>query len=163
MVKVVSEGSADKYAGQNSTFALYCYKSADLCDLLLEPWFIEGLHELRTETKKKNYARKCCLKMSPEDDNCPFILSNLTFAHFSHYLTMQKAAKGKGRGMAMSLSNATYEQTQIALKHLFRMSKYKMEMSFLEELKQFLLGMKLGWKCRRHGGKFHPEWLNLAT
>ena len=88
MAKVVSEGSADKYAGQNSVLALYCYKSADLCDLLLEPWFIEGLHKLRTETKMKNYARKCCLKMSQEDDNCPFILSNLTFAQFSHYLTL---------------------------------------------------------------------------
>ena len=93
---------------------------------------------------------------------CLFILSNLTFAHFSHYLTLRKAAKGKGRGTAMSLGNATYEQTQSALKHLFRMSKYKMEMSFLEELKQFLLGMKLGWKCWRHVGDM-PTWRQISS
>ena len=80
MAKVVSRKSTVLYAQQNSIFALFCYASADhLRDLLLEPWFIEGLNALKSATQKKKYAKNCCLDMSPDDDNCPFILSNLTF------------------------------------------------------------------------------------
>ena len=34
--KVISMQSADKYAGQNATFAMFCYKSDELWDTLLE-------------------------------------------------------------------------------------------------------------------------------
>jgi hypothetical protein len=80
--------------------------------------------------------------MSPQDDNCPFILSNLTFEQFSDFVTQRKARRGKGRGLSMSLGNASYEQSQSALKHLFRMSKYTMRTNFFDNLKQFTKGIR---------------------
>ena len=80
--------------------------------------------------------------MSPQDDNCPFILSNLTFEQFSDFVTQRKARRGKGRGLSMSLGNASYEQSQSALKHLFRMSKYAMQTNFFDNLKQFTKGIR---------------------
>ncbi len=53
MAKVVSNQSADKYAWQNSMFALFCYESAELQDVLLEPWFIDGLSMHAKENAKK--------------------------------------------------------------------------------------------------------------
>ena len=79
--------------------------------------------------------------MSPEDDNCPFILSNLTFVHFSDFVMQHKACRGKSQGQAMSLGNSLYEQSQSALKHLFRMSKYAMAPNFFKNLKQFTKGI----------------------
>jgi hypothetical protein len=79
--------------------------------------------------------------MSLEDNNCPFILSNLTFPHFSNFVRQQKARKGKSRGKAMCIRNPSYKQCQSALKHLFRMSKYKMEPD-LNHLKQFMKGIR---------------------
>ena len=142
MSKVVSKQSADKYSGQNSIFAMYLYDSAELRDLLLEPSFVRGLDALATNSQKKKYAKQCCLDMSPGDDNCPLILLNLTFIHFSTFVTLRKARKGKHRGKAMSLGNASYEQAQSALKHLFRMSKYSMDPDFFTELKQFTKGIR---------------------
>ena len=136
MSKVVSKQSADKYSGQNSIFAMYLY------DSLLEPSFVRGLDALATNSQKKKYAKQCCLDMSPGDDNCPLILLNLTFIHFSTFVTLRKARKGKHRGKAMSLGNASYEQAQSALKHLFRMSKYSMDPDFFTELKQFTKGIR---------------------
>jgi hypothetical protein len=63
--KVVSTQSANKYAGQNSMFALFCYESAELRDVLLELWFIDGLSMYAKEDAKKKYAKKCCMIMSP--------------------------------------------------------------------------------------------------
>ncbi len=103
----------------------------------MELWFIQHLDKHATETQKKKYAKNCCLVMSPEDNNCPFILSNLTFTHFSNFFMQQKACKGKSQGEAMCLGNSLYKQCQSALKHLFRMSKYNMEPDFFEHLKQF--------------------------
>ena len=80
--------------------------------------------------------------MCPQDDNCPFILSNLTFEQFSDFVTQRKARRGKARGLAMSLGNASYEQSQSALKHLFRMSKYAMQTNFFDDLKQFTKGIR---------------------
>ena len=80
--------------------------------------------------------------MCPADNNCPFVLSNLTFNHFSNFVTQRKARKGKHRGKTMSLGNASYEQCQSALKHLFRMSIYTMDPDFFTELKQFTKGIR---------------------
>ena len=66
MAKIVSKKSANKYLRQHSMFAIFLYDSADLHELLLEPWFIQGLAVLATDTQKKKYAKQCCLKMSPE-------------------------------------------------------------------------------------------------
>jgi hypothetical protein len=108
MAKVVSTKSAVLYAQQNSIFVLFCYETADhLRDLLLEPWFIEGLNACESATQKKKYAKNCCLDMSPDDDNCPFILSNLTFVIFSDFVTQRKARKGKSRGKSMCLGNSS--------------------------------------------------------
>jgi len=142
MSKVVSKQSADKYSGQNSIFAMYLYDSPELCDLLLEPSFVRGLDALASDSAKKKYAKQCCLDMSPADDNCPLILSNLTFILFSTFVTLQKARKGKHHRKAMSLGNASYEQAQSALKHLCRMAKYSMDPYFFTELKQFTKGIR---------------------
>ena len=56
MAQCVATNSSNKYAGQISGFAMFRFDSTELRDHLLEPWFIEGLHELQTETKKKNYS-----------------------------------------------------------------------------------------------------------
>ena len=136
MAKVVSVQSSNKYAGQNSIFAMFCYESAELCDALMEQWFVDKLRLITTENAKKKYAKSCCMNMSPEDDNCLFILSNLMFNHFSNFVTQRKACRGKHQGKAMSLENALYEQSQSALKHLFRMSKYAMQPNFFNNLKQ---------------------------
>ena len=79
--------------------------------------------------------------MNPEDDNCPFKLSNLTFGHCSDFITQRKACKRKHRSEGMSLGNASYEQLQSALKHLFHMSKYDMQLDFFDNLKQFTKGI----------------------
>jgi hypothetical protein len=87
-----------------------------------------------------------CKRLSPQpqDDNCPFILSNLTFEQFSDFVTQHKTCRGKGRGLSilMSLGNASYKQSQSALKHLFRMSKYAMQTNFFDNLKQFTKGIR---------------------
>ena len=98
MAKVISMQSADKYAGQNATFVMFCYKSDKLQDALLEKWFIENLGNIANQNAKKTYAKSCCLNMSPEDNNCPFILSNLTFVHFSNFVMQRKACRGKSQG-----------------------------------------------------------------
>ena len=141
MSKVISLQSTNKYAGQNATFALFCYHSDKLRDVLLEPWFIAEIGLFATEYAKQRFAKDCCVKMCPDDDNCPFILSNLTFAQFSNFVTQRKARRGKGRGTSMSLGNASYEQSQSALKHLFHMSKYVMQTNFFDDLKQFTKGI----------------------
>jgi len=142
MSKVISLQSTNKYAGQNATFALFCYHSDELRDVLLEPWFIAEIGLFATEYVKQRFAKDCCVKMCPDDNNCPFILSNLTFAQFSDFITQRKARRGKGRGTSMSLGNASYEQSQSALKHLFCMSKYVMQTNFFDDLKQFTKGIR---------------------
>jgi hypothetical protein len=91
---------------------------------------------------RKKYAKECCLSSSPEDDNCPFILSNLSFAQFSDFLATRTSRTGKHQGQVLKLSNASYEQSQSALKHLFRMSKYQMHSAFTAQLKQFTKGIR---------------------
>ncbi len=81
MGKVVATKSALNYAYQNASFALFCYESEVLRDLLLEPWFILRLTELTMPTAKKKYVQECLLICSGEDNNCPFILSNFIFPH----------------------------------------------------------------------------------
>jgi len=83
MAQCVATNSSNKYAGQNSGFAMFCFDSTVLRDHLLEPWFIEGMIPIEKPNDRKKYAKECCLSSSPEDDNCPFILSNLSFAQFS--------------------------------------------------------------------------------
>lgn len=62
MAQCVAKQSADKYAGQNAGFAMFCYTSDELRDLLLEPWFIEGIDEINRTYDRKQNAKKCCLK-----------------------------------------------------------------------------------------------------
>ena len=85
MAKVVSVQSSNKYAGQNPIFAMFCYKSAELRDDLLEQWFVDKLRTITNENAKKKYTKSCCMNMSPEDNDCPFILSNPMFSHFSNF------------------------------------------------------------------------------
>jgi hypothetical protein len=99
------------------------------------------MRKIKKLNDRKKYAKVCCLRSSPEDDNCPFILSNLTFAQFSNYLAKRTSRTGKHQEQVLKMSNALYEQSQSAIKHLFRMSKYKMHSSFTCHLKQFTKGI----------------------
>jgi hypothetical protein len=58
MSKVISLQSTTKYAGQNATFAIFCYHSIELRDDLLEPWFIEEVSLQATEFVKQRHAKK---------------------------------------------------------------------------------------------------------
>ena len=142
MGKIVAKNSARNYARQNTHFVLYCFESADLRDRLLEPWFVEKLEECRNVSARKKYAMNCFESMRAEDDNCPFVLSNLTFAHFSTFLSTRTRTRGKARGKPNSLGIASFDQAKSALVHLFRMSKYKMLVDFSEKLKMFMKGLK---------------------
>ncbi len=53
MLKVISSQSTTKYAGQNATFAIFCYHSIELREVLLEPWFIEEVSLQATEFFKQ--------------------------------------------------------------------------------------------------------------
>ena len=133
MGKVVSAQSARNYSYQNIVFALFCYESDELRSHLLESWFIERMPQFPSE--KKTYVKECLLACSPEDDNCPFILCNLTFAHFSNFLSTRTRRKGKNKGQENSLGNAFYDQAKSALIHLFQMSKYDISKDLAEKLK----------------------------
>ena len=111
MSKVISVQSTKKYAGQNATFAFFCYHSEKLWNVLLEPWFIEEVRLQATAHAKQQCVKEMCVKMCPQDDNCPLILSNLTFEQFSDFVTQHKARRGKGRGLTMSLGNASYKES----------------------------------------------------
>ncbi len=97
MGKVVATKSAINYAYQNSLFALFCYGNEVLRETLLEPWFTRGLAQCTTSKAKKN-LQDCFLACSAEDNNCPFILSNLTFPHFSNFLSTRTRTRGKNKG-----------------------------------------------------------------
>jgi hypothetical protein len=73
--------------GQNAAFALFCHDTDEWRDHLLESWFVERLAKFAMLTKKKKYAQECFLACSREEDLCPFILLNLTFVHFSNFLS----------------------------------------------------------------------------
>ena len=59
MSKVISSQSTTMYAGQNATFAIFCYHSIELRDDLLEPWFIEEVSLQATEFAKQRHAKIC--------------------------------------------------------------------------------------------------------
>jgi hypothetical protein len=99
MGKVVAKKSSINYAHQNLSFALYCHESDELRSTLFELWFAQRLQEpFATATARKKYVQECLLGMSPEDDNCPFILSNLSFAHFSNFLSTRTRSRGNRNG-----------------------------------------------------------------
>jgi hypothetical protein len=142
MGKIIAKASARTYARQNAHFALYCFESAELRDCLLEPWFVEKLGECRNVSAQKKYAYKCFEIMGAEDDNCPYVLSELTFAHFSAFLSTRTRTRGKNKGQPNSLGIASFDQAKSALVHLFRMSKYKMLEQMSDKLKMFMKGLK---------------------
>jgi hypothetical protein len=142
MAKVIRAGSAAKYAGQNAIFSMFCLDSAKLRASLLKQWFVDNISTYLKLHKKHKYVKEFCLKMNPEDDNCPFKLSNLTFSHSSDVITQWKARKEKNHSKAMFLGNASYKQSPSALKHLFCMSKYAMQSDFFDNLPQFTKGIR---------------------
>jgi hypothetical protein len=141
MGKCVALQSTQKYAGQNSIFAEYCYNNDEYRDLL-QPWFRQQMETFDTAGKRLKYAKQCMVAMSPEDDNCPFILSDLSFAQFSDYLERRTSRRGKNKGKDNSLGMSTIEQAKSALRNLFRFSNYEMSPSMEVLLKQFLSGKK---------------------
>ncbi len=87
--KIIAKNSAQNYACQNTHFALYCFESTKLrivsCSHGLSS--VKNLQKCRSISEKTKYAMDCFEHMSAEDDNCPFLMSNLTFAHFSTFLS----------------------------------------------------------------------------
>ena len=65
-------------------------------------------------------------------NNCPIILSSLTFNIFSHYLTTRRK-KNK-----CYLDKTTYGGIRNALTHLFRSSGQEMEDTMMKEMSQFM-------------------------
>jgi hypothetical protein len=85
--KVVAKKLPINYTYQNSAFAYFCHQNDKLQSLLIELWFIEWLDEsFATPSAQKRFVQECFFAMSPEDDNCPFILLNLTVVHLSNFL-----------------------------------------------------------------------------
>jgi len=64
MAQVISKRSAEKYAGQNAIFAMFCFDSAELRACLLEEWFVEKVTACRTMREKQKYAKDCLINMS---------------------------------------------------------------------------------------------------
>ena len=106
----------------------------------MEPWFTRVLAQCTTSKTKTKYLQDCFLACSAEDNNCPFILSNLIFPHFSNFLLIRTRARGKTKGS--SLGVASYDQAKSKLIHLYRMSKYDIPSDFAGNLKIFMKGMK---------------------
>ena len=90
MGKVVATKSAINYAYQNGSFALFCYGNEVLREKMLEPWFTRGLAQRTTSKAKTKYLQECFLACSAEDNNCPFILSNLMFPLLANKGNRQK-------------------------------------------------------------------------
>ncbi len=105
-------------------------------------WFVERLAKFATLTKIKKYAQECFLACSWEDDNCPFILLNLTFVHFSNFLSTRTRSRGKNKGQPNYLGVTSYDQAMSVLVHLYRMSKYNIPVEFAENLKIFMKGIR---------------------
>ncbi len=57
MAQCVATNSSNKYAGQNSGFAMFRFDSTELRDHLLEPWFIEGMRRIEKPNDRKKYAK----------------------------------------------------------------------------------------------------------
>ncbi len=75
-----------------------------------------------------------------EDNNCPFILSNLIFPHFSNFLSTRTRARGKTKGSSFGV--LSYDQAKSTLVHLYRLSKYEITSDFNDNFKIFMKGMK---------------------
>ena len=147
MAGVIDKKSADKYAGQNIQLAKFCFERDELRDKLLEIWFVEKWNEITNLRARYSYAKSCFLNKSPDDNNCPFKLSNCrsqkpTFEIFSDFITLRTPSRGEKKGQTMALGNSSYEQSISALKHMYRMSKYSLPNEFDENLKIFNKGIK---------------------
>jgi hypothetical protein len=119
MGKCVAQSLSLKYARQNAIFAMFCFENKEFRDTLLETWFIKNVGACLRPSDKLQYAREIMLKCRPEDNNCPLILSNVTFNHFSNFLSQRTSRRGKNKGKSMSLGTASYHQAKSALLHLF--------------------------------------------
>jgi hypothetical protein len=97
-------------------------------------------YRINDANREKEIRARSLLICSGEDNNCPFILLNLIFPHFSNFLSTRTRAKGKTKGS--SLGVAPYDQAKSALVHLYRMSKYDIPSDFADNLKIFMKGLK---------------------
>ncbi len=70
------------------------------------------------------------------------MLSNLTFVHFSNFLSTRTRSRGENRGQPNSWGFASYNQAKSALVHFYRMSKYDIPVEFAENLKIFMKEIK---------------------
>ena len=174
---VVTLGSKSKYDNANAIFVLWLYKSLKYRPYLFPPVILEELDranvaELANGQKKalRNYVKKMLQDMSPDLNNCPLQLENLTFECFSDYMVTWKQTKGKIRDKKhnkkhnkkhrrrnrdalperqalddddeLYYSRSTYEGCRTALAHIYRMAGVMMSSELKNQLKHFTGGLK---------------------
>ena len=136
MTHVIARSSHASYATKNIPFVLWLLHSNEF-RALLEPWFldiVQGLDDVETRRKTKEIL----VDMQADADNCPVILSALTFEVFSHYLTTRRPQ----RAGVVVLSFASFSAHRSALMNLYHITKYEMPACFSKLLSQFMSGMK---------------------
>ena len=119
--RVVSLTSEKKYEAENFNLLLWIYDGNNsVKDLLLEEWFRNKLSdaEVGYEGEKIRPTIRKIIKdaldaVNKSPNNCPIILTSLTFNIFSHYLTTRRK-KDK-----CYLEKNTYGGIRSALTHLF--------------------------------------------
>ncbi len=108
---IIADGSATGYSWSNVNFIDWLM-SSESCICVLETWFLFAVESLN-EREHKAYTKSVLLAMDPHLDNCPIILSSVTFELFSHYLATKKK-KGGGH-----LSVQTCDGCRSALMHMY--------------------------------------------
>ena len=144
MKRVVSFRSELKYKNENVNFFLWiCDGNESVRELLLEEWFKNKLDDAQVSDvgkKTRPNMRKVCKDaldaVNKASNNCPVILSSLTFNIFSHYLTTRR------KRSQSYLEKSTYGRIRSALSHLFRMSGQEMNATMEKEMSQFMSGIQ---------------------
>ena len=171
---VVTPGSKSKYDNANTIFVLWLYKSLKYRPYLFPPVILEELdraNEAEQANGQKKALRNCVKKMlqdmSPDLNNCPLQLENLTFECFGDYMVTWKQTKGKIRDKKhnkkrrrrnrdalperhaldddddeLYYSRSTYEGCRTALAHIYCMAGVTMSSELKNQLKHFTGGLK---------------------
>ena len=145
MHKVVAPNSKDKYNNANINLMLWLYSKPEYRVLLFPPVYLEELDRANERQQlggEKNSIRKVVKRfvqeMSPDLDNCPLLLENLTFEFFSEYMVSKKQTKGDLREKQDKKNDAvlpgTMKNTNLAKKLLMIMTRYSLARVPMKEL-----------------------------
>ena len=125
---------------------MWLYDEESLRETVLRDWFYESLHSCKEKDDQNRQTQKNCKNQCEycksiilgitEEENCPIILSKLTFSIFSYYISTRRNTDGSLK------SRAFYGGLRAALMDIYRLSSYKMEEKFQKDLSIFMGGMK---------------------